>query len=209
MKSVLKGLAIIGVIFLLVIAYFGFQKIMEAKRIEDIKKGWYVEVVYSKKPINVRTKPSTKGKSIGTVSVGEVYKALEVDTSNSSYYWYKIEYGDKTGWVAAGPKRAWLKDNNNPTDIATPIIKFKDNIYKVATINDINYKHLIVEEDTDVYKITHEIFHEVKPSEFIDQYWIQYTVTDGSGKSSSKVQKIEFEVRPEESQIKDFSEMKR
>ena len=40
--------------------------------------------------------------------------------------------------------------------------------------------------------------------ELKDQYWIRYTITDASGKSSSKTQKIEFENRPASSEVKDF-----
>ena len=95
---------------------------------------------------------------------------------------------------------------NNPNDIATPVIKYYDDVYKVVSIDDINYKHLEVVEDTDDYEITHIVYHEVKKSEFIDQYWILYTITDGAGKSSSKLQKIEFEEKPDESEVTDFSE---
>lgn len=50
---------------------------------------------------------------------------------------------------------------NNPEDIATPIIKFKENVYKVVSINDINYNHLETWDDKDDYKITHIVYHEV------------------------------------------------
>jgi len=185
--------------------YFFIKNIKEEKRIEEIKKGWYIEIIH-KEPINVRDKASTNGKSIGTVKKGEVYKVLDVNMDNSIYYWYKIEYKDTVGWVASGKKIKWVEDVNNPIDIAVPVVKYYDDVYKVANIDDINYKHLEVVEDTDDYTITHVVYHEVKPSEFIDQYWILYTITDGAGKSSSKLQKIEFEETPDESQVKDFAE---
>ena len=188
--------------------YIGIKTIKENKRLAEIKKGWYVEITHED-PINVRSKPNSKGEKIGEVKKGEIYKALEVDTENSIYYWYKIEYKDTVGWIASGKKVHWLIDHNNTIDIAVPYVKFKENVYKVVSIDDINYKHLEVVEDTDDYEITHVVYHEVKPSEFIDQYWILYTITDGAGKSSSKMQKIEFEERPDESRVKDFLDYKK
>ena len=189
-------------------AYFGIKQVMENKRIEEIKKGWYVEITY-KEPIKVRDNYNTKGKEIGTVNKGEVYKVLEVNLDSKIYYWYKIEYKNTTGWIASKRKSPWVNDVNNPTDIATPEIKFKSDVYKVRSIDDINYKHLTIVEDTDKYTITHKVYHEVKPAEFIDQYWIVYTITDGAGKSSSKTQKIEFDINPSEDEVLDFSEYKR
>ncbi len=188
--------------------YFVFKNIRENKRIAAIKEGWYVEITYDQ-PINVREEPNAKSNSLGTVSKGEVYKVLDVDIKSGVYNWYKIEYEKEVGWIASGKKKHWVNDVNNPNDIAVPEVKFHDPVYKVATIKDINYKHLEVVEDTDKYKITHVVYHEVDPIKEIDQYWIYYTITDGAGKSSSKMQKIEFEVTPEESQVKDFADFRR
>ncbi len=203
---------ILIVIFILVIGgvggYFLINKGIEHQKLEDIKKGWYIEITY-KDPIRVRSNHSTKGKEVGKVNKGEIYKVLDVYLEDKSYYWYNIEFEDKTGWVASLKKSPWVDDHNNPIDIATPIIKFKENVYKVASIKDINYRHLEIIEDSDDYKITHQIYHEVKPSEFIDQYWIVYTITDKAGKSSSKTQKIEFDIKPDESEVLDFNEYKR
>ena len=188
--------------------YIGIKTLKENKRIAEIKKGWYVEIIHDE-PINVREEPNSKGEKIGEVKKGEIYKAIDVKTDGNIYYWYKIEYKDTEGWIASGKKIHWVKDNNNTIDIAVPYVKFKEDVYKVVSIDDINYKHLEVVEDTDDYEITHVVYHEVKPSEFIDQYWILYTITDGAGKSSSKMQKIEFEERPDESLVKDFLDYKR
>ncbi len=207
MKSVVICFLFVLLLFGGVGGYFFYQKIVEEKRIEEIEKGWYVKILHEE-AINVRDKPSSNGKALGEVKKGEVYKVLDINTDSSVYYWYKIEYKDTVGWIASGRKIKWVEDVNNPNDIATPVIKFYDKVYKVVSIDDINYKHLEVVEDTDDYKITHVVYHEVKPSEFIDQYWILYTITDGAGKSSSKMQKIEFEIKPDESKVKDFSEYK-
>ncbi len=209
MKKFFACIIVLGVIFGGIGGYFLIKDMQNKKKIEEIKKGWYIEVTYDE-PINVRDKASTKGESLGTVSKGEIYKVLDVDTvSSNKFFWYLIEYKDTKGYVASGRKIHWVKDVNNPNDIQVPSVRFKDEVYRVTSINDINYKHLEVIEDTDDYNITHEVYHEVKPSEYIDQYWILYTITDGAGKSSSKMQKIEFDVRPDESQVLDFSEYKK
>ena len=209
MKSFGKCLLVLIIIGILIGGYFIGKKAIYEMKVADIKKGWYIEITY-KDPINVRGEPNSDSKLLGTVNKGEVYKVLEVDTTSSgTYNWYKIEYEKTTGWVASGKKNYWVKDVNNPTDIAVPYIKYYDDVYKVATINDINYKHLEVIEDKEGYVITHKVYHEVKPSEGIDQYWILYTITDAVGKSSSKMQKIEFDVRPDESQVLDFKDYKR
>ena len=140
--------------------YFYIKDMKEKERIEEIKKGWYVEITYDD-PINVRTEPSTNGKELGKVEKGEVYKVLDVNMNSSAYYWYKIEYGDTVGWIASGKKIHWVKDVNNPNDIAVPVIKYYEDVYNVVSIDDINYKHLEIVEDTDDYNITHVVYHEV------------------------------------------------
>lgn len=204
------------VIFILIVlllvggvgGYIFFKDLKEKERIEEIKKGWYVEITY-KQDINVRNKPSTSGKEIGKVKNGEIYEVLDINTESSIYNWYKIKYKDTEGWIASGTKIHWVNDVNNPYDIAVPVIKYYEDVYNVTSIEDINYKHLEVIEDTDDYNITHVVYHEYVPSEYIDQYWILYTITDGAGKSSSKLQKIEFEEKPNESQVIDFKEYRK
>ena len=209
MRGFAKSMILFLVIGILVGGYFLFKNMQENKRIEEIKNGWYIEVIHDD-PINVRDKASTDGKTIGKVSKGEIYKVLNVDTeSGTSYFWYKIEYKNTIGWVASGKKIHWVKDVNNPNDIQAPSIKFEDDVYKVVSIDDINYKHLTILDDRNDYKITHQIYHEVKPYENINQYWILYTVTDKSGKSDSKMQKIEFDIAPDESEVLDFATFKR
>jgi len=205
MKKFLIFLLIICLIAGGIGGFIYFKNIKEKERIEEIKKGWYVEIIH-KDPINVRSEASTNGKELGKVEKGEIYKVLDVDMDSSAYYWYKIEYKDTIGWIASGKKIHWVNDVNNPNDIATPIIKYYDDVYKVVSINDISYDHLEIVEDTDDYEITHIVYHEVNRSKFIDQYWILYTITDGAGKSSSKLQKIEFEEVPNEELVTDFGE---
>ena len=98
------------------------------KEIEEIKKGWYVEIIHDT-PINVRLEPNSDAKSIGQVKKGEVYKALDVDNeSSNTYYWYKIDYKGKEGWIASGRKIFWVNDYNNPTDIMVPHVYFDSDI---------------------------------------------------------------------------------
>ena len=207
MKKVMICFLFIGSIIGGIFGYSFIKEQKEKARIEEIKKGWYVLI--TNEYINVREDKNANSEKIGEVKEGEVYKVLDVDTSSSAYYWYNIEYKDITGWIASGKKIKYLKDMNNPRDIAIPEIKYHDGVYKVVNIDEINYKHLEIVEDTDKYEITHEVYHEVKKSEHIDQYWILYTVTDGVGKSSSKLQKIEFEEIPDESEVIDFAKYKK
>lgn len=200
-----KFLLFVLLILIGVGGYLLFKNREHQKYIEEVKKGWHVVITYDQ-PINVRSIPSTDGDSIGKVKKGEVYKVLDVNTEGKIYYWYKIEYKDDIGWIASGKKNHWVDDVGNPNDIADPVIKYYDSVYKVVSIDDINYKHLEVIEDSSNYEITHKVYHEVNPTEFIDQYWILYTIVDGAGKSSSKLQKIEFEEKPDESRVIDFKE---
>ncbi len=205
MKAVGKCLLILLLIVGGVGGYIYYKDYQNKQRLEEIKKGWYVEII--KEYINVRESADSYSDKLGEVKMGEIYQVIEVDTeTDPSYYWYKISYKNKEAWIASGKKKHWVKDYNNPIDIAIPIIKFYEDVYSVATIEDINYKHLEVIEDSDDYQITHKVYHEVKPYQNIDQYWILYTITDGSGKSSSKMQKIEFAIKPDESQVLDFND---
>lgn len=209
MKRFLLCLLVLLLIGTGVYFYFVFSGHQEEKKLEEIKEGWYVEITY-KTPINVRETPSSDAKSLGKVQQGESYKVYEVDTeSSNTYFWYKIDFNGKEGWIASGKKNPWVKDHNNPEDIMTPQIKFEDDEVHFRTIDDINYKHLTVVEDKDDYEITHTVYHEVDKIREIDQYWILYTITDGVGKSSSKMQKIIFDVKPDEDRVTDFQLYKR
>ena len=199
-------------IFLILIALtgvgYGIKKVVdkkqEEKRIAEVKKGWYVEILTDF--INVREQPDRYSFSPTTVKKGEVYEVVENDLSDPNLYWYLVKFKDgSTGWIANNTSGTYLKDNNNPNDVAIPIIKFDEGEYHVVSIDDINYDHLRVWDDKDDYEITHTIYHEVNKSKNINQYWIKYTITDASGKYSSKTQKIIFEIAPEESEVTDFT----
>ena len=176
----------------------------DKKYVERVKKGWYLEVLVDE--LNVREQANQHTNVLDTVKKGEVYEILDYEINNSGNYWYKIKLRNTgTGWVA-NPKKGtkYVETFNGTIDVATPTIKFKENVYHVISIKDINYDHLTAWDDTDDYKITHIICHEVDTSKQIDQYWIKYTIKDGSGKYSSKKQKIEFEKLPNEEDVVDF-----
>lgn len=196
--------------------YFGgryaYTTLKENKRISEAKKGWYVEIITSE--IKIRDHATRNSNELGVVYEGEIFKVLEYseDETEENYYWYRIRLRNGgSGWIAQNKSLTFLKDYNDPEhhDYAYPHLSFNENVYYVVSIDDINYKHLTVTDDRDDFTVSHEVFHEVDELKGINQYWIQYTVTDASGKSYSKVQKIVFEVTPPESKVKPFIELER
>lgn len=205
---------LIIVIILLVIAggiggYFYIKDAKEKARIAEIKEGWYVEVLED--DVNIRAKGSANGTILGKTKKGDIYAVNDVDVAGNTY-WYEIDYDGTPAFIFSSEKYKYVKDVNNPYDIATPTIKFFDKIYYVDSIDDINYDHLEVWDDRPGAEVTHQVYHETGVDingNIIDQYWIQYTVTDKEGKSSSKVQKIEFNKRPSEDRVLDFKDLER
>lgn len=201
---VIGTLIVLGVRFII-------KKVEYQNYTENVKKGWYVEILNDQ--INVRELPDRYSnilKSNPTVYKGEVYEAIDYNLDDPNLYWYQIKFQNGTkGWIACNTSGTYLKDYNNPVDIAIPIIKFKEDTYHVVSIKDIKYDHLELWDDKDDYEVTHKIYHEVDPTKNIDQYWIKYTITDGSNKSSSKTQKIIFEKTPSEEDVLPFSEFNR
>ena len=205
---------LIIIIILLVIAggvggYFYFKDAKEEARIAEIKEGWYVEVLADS--VNIRTKGSGDAKILGEAKKGDIYAVKDVDVAGNTF-WYEIDYEGTPAFIFSSTKYNYLKDVNNPRDIATPTLKFFDKIYYVDSIDDINYDHLEVWDDRPGAEVTHQVYHETGVDingNMIDQYWIKYTVTDKEGKSSSKVQKIEFNKRPSEDRVLDFQDLER
>ena len=203
-----KALIILLILILFVGGFFGGKTLLKQIKINKIKSGWYIEILYEK-GINVRENHNTEGEPLGSALPGEVYSVKEVYLDSKIYFWYKIDFNGETGWVANKRGEEWLKDVNNPNDIMAPTITFKDNIYKTVNLDDINYKHLIVKDDKDDVKITHKVYYEYNYIEARNQYWIAYTATDASGKSTTKMQKIEFAETPDKSLISPLSEFKK
>ncbi len=207
----MKKLLIVILILLLAAggfgAYYYFSGKANERDIEEIKKGWHIEV--ESDYINIRKEASATADILGEVKKGEVYKVVDVETVGNTY-WYKIEYEkDKYGWIFNSSSSDYLDDVNNPEDIAAPTLKFYESIYYVNSIDEITYDHLDVEDDKPGVTITHKVYHEVNSETGKDQYWIQYTATDAVGKSVSKVQKIEFNERPSEEEVLDFAQLER
>ena len=207
----MKKLLIIIVILAIVAggfgAYYYFSGMANERNIEEIKKGWHIEV--ENDYINIRKEASASSDILGEVKKGEVYKVIEVETVGNTY-WYKIEYEkDKYGWIFNSRSSDYLEDVNNPEDIAAPTLKFYENVYYVNSIDEITYDHLDVEDDKPGVTVTHQVYHEVNADTGKDQYWIKYTATDAVGKSVSKVQKIEFNERPSEEEVLNFAELER
>ena len=205
---------LIIVIILLVISggiggYFYIKDAKEKARIAEIKEGWYVEVLED--DVNIRAKGSANGTILGKTKKGDIYAVNDVDVAGNTY-WYEIDYDGTPAFIFSSEKYKYVKDVNNPYDIAVPTVKFYEPIYYVDTIDDINYDHLEVWDDRPGAEVTHQVYHETGVDingNIIDQYWIQYTVTDKEGKSSSKVQKIEFNKRPSEDRVLDFKDLER
>lgn len=209
-----KFLVIVLVLLIIVVGVTGYFKIkneQKEKILADIKKGWYVEILADE--VNIREKGSRESNSLRMAQKGEVFKVLDIDILGDNNFWYKIEFDDEqVGFIFNSSKYNYLEDFNNPKDVAIPILKFYDPIYYVNSIDDINYDDLEVWDDKPNYEITHKVFHETGidfNGKNIDQYWIQYTVTDGAGNQVSKVQKIEFNQRPSEDRVYNFLELKR
>ena len=213
-----KFLIIILILASLAGGFFGYRfikKVIHEKKVAEIKKGWYIEVTADE--VKIRKKPSIESDILEYAHKGDVYQAVDLEVIVGNV-WYKIEYDKgKYGWIAnphaLNPKDQskyeTLKDGNNPNDIAKPTIKYFETVYYVNSIDEISYDHLEVTDDKDGVVVTHQVYHEVDETEGKDQYWIQYTATDTAGKTAKKVQKIVFNVRPDESKVLDFSKLER
>ena len=209
-----KFLVILIILLLIGGGFFTYKYIQNKKeeaRISEIKKGWYLEILTDE--LNVREKGSKNSNLLKTVKKGDIFKVLDVEVLGNNSFWYKIEYeDDKVGFVYNTKTLNYLEDYNNPKDIASPILKFNENVYYVDSIDDINYDHLYVWDDKPNYEVTHKVYHEVGVDfngKNIDQYWIQYTITDGVGNTDSKLQKIVFTNRPSEDQVYNFYDLER
>ena len=202
----MKKLKIIfGILITIVVGFFVVKfvlGVMEDARIKKIKEGWHIEVVNDY--IKVRKEPDRNSSELGEVKKGEVYKVDDYENHNGNF-WYHVEYEKgKWGWVANPVGKDYLNDTNNEDDIKAPSIKFNDAVYYVDSIDDINYDHLEVTDDKPGVTVTHKVYHEVNEEQNKDQYWILYIATDAVGKTTKKVQKIEFNKKPDESQVENF-----
>lgn len=201
MKKFIVTLLILG--FIAVGGYYFYTKVYNKTEKIDPSKDFYVEV--TNEYINIREESKQLSNNLGRVKKGEKYLVYDVNSSDGSYIWYKIKYDkDKYGWIANKKGSPYLNEYNNPEDVSNPTIKILYLPYQAKNINSIGFENLEVWDDKGTPEITYEIYHEVKESEGIDQYWILYTVTDGVGKTAQKLGSIEFETKPSEYLVKDF-----
>ena len=203
----MKKLKIIfGILIAIVGGFFAVKfvlRIMEDNRIKQIKNGWHIEVVNDY--IKVRKEPDRNSSELGEVEKGGVYKVDDYENLSGNF-WYHVEYEKgKWGWVANPVGKDYLNDTNNDDDIKSPTIKFSEQVYYVDSIDDITYDHLEVTDDKPGVTVTHKVYHELDESQNKDQYWILYIATDAVGKVTKRVQKIEFNKKPDESEVLNFS----
>lgn len=201
MKKFIITLLILG--FIAVGGYYFYTKVFNKTEKIDPSKDFYVEV--TNEYINIREESKQLSNNLGRVKKGEKYLVYDVNSSDGSYIWYKIKYDkDKYGWIANKKGSPYLNEYNNPEDVSNPTIKILYLPYQAKNINSIGFENLEVWDDKGTPEITYEIYHEVKESKGIDQYWILYTVTDKVGKTAQKLGSIEFETKPSEYLVKDF-----
>jgi LAS superfamily LD-carboxypeptidase LdcB len=200
-----KVLQIIVVTIIILCAVNAYIFILQFIKRENIKKGWHVEIITNF--INIREEADQKSEKIGKVRENNIYKVLDIYLENNEYYFYKIEISDtKVGWIANDKKtESYLKDINNPNDIATPTIRVSNKTYNVESIADIDYNHLDVWDDKEDYVINHEIYYEFLSTQ--KKYWIIYTITDAAGKTNSTIQEITFLNEPDDGKTKKIEEL--
>ena len=161
---------------------------------------------------------------------------INMDDPRYVWYKIKMQNGS-FGWIATGRNNRYVKEINNPegegdeeffADYGKPKIIFQENEITFADLDSINYDHLTVTDDSNCQmiakksynkakeknpkenycQVSHEVFYEAEPKDSdIPQFWIQYTVVDEAGNSSSKVQKIIFLNEPNPEEVKDFADM--
>ncbi len=192
---------------------------IKAKK-EEERTAWKVEI--TNEYINVRSEPNTTSSLVGKVYEGEVYRVVDMNRDDTNYIWFqiKLKTGGK-GWISSTRKNPYVIEINSPNkeedtekeiEYIKPQVLFFEDEYHVATINDITYDHLVINEDSE-YTIKHIVYYEPNPKKPIipgqPQYWIQYIVEDEFGNTTRKVQRIVFDVNPKDSEVTDFSKLKR
>lgn len=199
------------IILIVIIAGIGFGGYKIYEKINEDKTAWKIEI--TNKYINVRSKHDQYEALVGKVTKGEKFKVLDIYLEDRNYVWYKIETGDKLGWVASSRSKPYVKEVNNPNakntdykiDYANPVVKYYEEKYYAKNIDSITYDHLEITDDSK-WTIKSEIYIE----ECFDyqQYWITYEVTDEFNNKTEKIQCIVFEEEPPRSKVKDLSEIR-
>ena len=196
-------------ILLLGLAFGGYTAY---NKIIDNNNSWRLEVTNDF--INLRSKPTQYESKIAEVKKGQKFKILDINLEDKKFVWYKIKLKNKTGWIASERKNPYVNEYNNPkydTDIKVeylaPVIRFKEEEYHTESIDKITFDHLIIEEESD-YEIDYIIYKEENPKDRPGpEYWIRYIVEDTFGNKGMSLQRIKFDNLPDDSLVKDFSEI--
>ena len=203
-----------------------FDKIRFNAYLERVKEGWYVEV--TTEVLNVRDEPKYNAHIVSTVKKGEIFKATDYVVGDDGYYWFYIDlYDGGRGWVANPKKKKssnseeeFLISHNNVIDVSNPKIKWKSEYcydihvttekectYHIMNLSNITYDPLELWDDKEGYKVTHEVCIETKPTDRPGpQYWVDFTITDAAGKTSSLRKRLIIENAPSKEDTADLEE---
>ncbi len=206
MKKIIALLIVIGIgygIYYFVSDYYEFRD------------AWKIEITNDS--VNIRELSSATSNLLETAYSGEVYVVKEIYEEDLKFIWYKVELNDNEyGWIASAREVPYVEEINNPNkvsqedyviDYARPVIKYEEDTYNVYDVNNIKYDHLIIEEDSE-YTVKHFVYLEENPTDRPGpQYWIEYIVTDENNNTSSKIQRIAFEINPSVDEVKLFEEL--
>jgi len=65
-------------------------------------------------PLNVRAGPRTTFDILDTIPPGGIFFVLEGPRCSERYTWYRVSYGDLTGWIAEGASSAYFVEPYPP-----------------------------------------------------------------------------------------------
>ena len=60
------------------------------------------------RPLNLRSGIGTVSDVITQIPAGAVFYVLEGPQCSQNYAWYRVEYNDRTGWIAEGDSTAYF-----------------------------------------------------------------------------------------------------
>ena len=202
----------IKIVILIVLALLAIKGV---KSFIEYKTAW--KVVVTEEFINIREESTPYSNKLGEAKRNDVFIVKEKKLENK-FVWYKIvlKHDDKHqyGWICSERKYPYVKELNAKkakdgeelvTDNAKPVIKYNEDVYQVKDINNINYDHLTITDDSE-YKVSSQVYKETCSDYY--QYWIVYTATDKYGNKGTKTQAITFEEEPADEDVKDLAEIR-
>lgn len=66
------------------------------------------------RPLNLRSGIGTVSDVITQIPAGTVFYVLEGPECSQNYAWYRVEYNNRTGWIAEGDSTAYFVENFPP-----------------------------------------------------------------------------------------------